>query len=57
MAACSGKKLYLTPVDAQRAAKSMRRHLGCRMAHFHCTHCHGWHIGNNTAPRRPREPR
>ena len=43
-AACSGKKTYDCQ-HARRVAKNVSRRHDQPMQPYHCTWCHGWHIG------------
>ena len=53
-AGCTGKKVY-----SFARAKSLARAVSQRhdepMEHYHCTWCHGWHIGRSSNAGRRRK--
>jgi hypothetical protein len=53
-AGCTGKKTYGFTQAKQLAHKVSQRH-DEPMQHYHCTWCHGWHLGQpNRAGKRKR---
>jgi hypothetical protein len=42
---CSGKRFYPTFNIASKMAQRTRRQKECKVAPYHCTHCHGFHVG------------
>lgn len=55
LAACSGKKAYDSPEQAERYRKSMNKvgKTKARLQVYRCTFCGWWHIGNDWLNRRP----
>lgn len=45
MAACRGKKVYLTPTHARHDARDMRRFKSQRVQAYRCDLCKFWHVG------------
>lgn len=46
MAACHGKKKYLTIEAAKRSAKIFLKFTDVKLHPYHCDYCRYWHIGN-----------
>lgn len=42
---CEGKKVF-TYSESRRNAKMLNRYHDEQQHHYHCTFCHGWHVGS-----------
>lgn len=50
---CHGKRLYADLPKAREMAKRTNNDRDARVAPYHCTRCHGWHVGEaSTRDRR-----
>ena len=53
MWSCSGKRLYPDLPTAREMARRTNNDRDARVAPYHCTRCHGWHVGEaDTKDRR-----
>jgi hypothetical protein len=52
-----GKRVYASKAVGKKLARRVNEGGRERVAPYHCTRCHGWHLGSTTLAPRTKRPR